>query len=567
MTPNPAPNLLCFGDNLTFLKDTSLFPDESVDLIYLDPPFNSRRAYNILFKDVDGIPAPAQIQAFEDTWQWDADARDKYLEIQAVAPAPLVELLRGLESFLRHSEMFAYLVQMAVRLVQLHRVLKKTGTLYLHCDPTASHHLRMVLDAIFGPHQFVNEIIWKRQSAHSDIGQGAKHLGRLHDVIFLYAKGLLRRWNMQYQPYSEEYIRKFYRYVDEDTGRRYCLDNLTGPGAERKGNPKYEFLGFEKYWRYSKEKMEELYRQGRVVQRRPGATPRYKRYLDEMPGVPIQDLWTDISPVQSQAAERLGYPTQKPLALLERIVRLSSSPGDVVLDPFCGCGTTIDAVEQVNREEKGKRNRRWIGVDITHLAITLIKHRLSRYRPLPRYEVHGEPLDVGSARFLAEKNRFQFEYWVLGLVGARPWGGEPKKGRDTGIDGVRYFVDEKGKPPKRILFQVKSGRVGVKDIRDFRGTVEREKAQIGSFITLEEPTRDMRREAAAAGIYHSPGLNKNYPRLQILTIEELLADPDKPNPHCLRIPPGENPTFAKPPSHETNDTAESPDFLSEYNSQ
>lgn len=541
-------NLLCYGDNLTFLKNGALFPNECIDLIYLDPPFNSKRPYNVLFKDVDGTPSAAQIKAFDDTWQWDQDAADKLLEIQAVAPSPLVELLKELQGFLGHSEMYAYLVQMAVRLVQLHRLLKPTGSLYLHCDPTASHYLKMVLDGIFGARYFLNEITWKRSSAHSDIKQGMRRCGRIRDILLLYTKSVRHTWNPVYVPYDESYIKAFYRHVEPETGRRYRLGDLTAgkPG----GDTLYEWKGKRpykrRYWAYGREKMEQFEREGRLIYTGRGM-PCYKRYLDEMPGVPVQDLWDDIP--YAATKERLGYPTQKPIGLLKRVVTLSSNPGDVILDPFCGCGTTIDAVETINREKDkdGKRPkpRQWIGIDVTHLAIHLIKHRLTRFTPPPRYEVVGEPADLAGARFLAQKDRFQFQFWALGLVGARAWGGVERKGADTGIDGVRYFTDDPSGKPKTVLAQVKSGHVKAGGIRDFRGVLERQRAAIGLFLTLENPTKDMKAEAAAAGHYHSPGFHKDYPRLQILTIAELLADPEPTNPRCLRIPAGSDLTFHK----------------------
>jgi DNA modification methylase len=411
-------DFLCYGDNLTFLKNVNLFPDECVDLIYLDPPFNSKRPYNVLFKDVDGTPSAAQIKAFDDTWQWDRDAADKLLEIQAVAPAPLVELLRALQGFLGHSEMYAYLVQMAVRLVQLHRVLKPTGSLYLHCDPTASHYLKMVLDAIFGAKHYLNEITWKRSFAHSDTKQGMRRCGRIRDILLLYVKTIRYTWNPVYIPYDESYVNGFYCHEEPKTGRRYQLTDLTA--AKPGGDTSYEWRGKKPYkgrfWAYSKKNMEQFERAGRLVYTKSGM-PRYKRYLDEMPGVPVQDLWDDIP--YAGPKERLGYQTQKPLELLKRIVMLSSNPGDVILDPFCGCGTTIDAVETINREKdsdgKRTRPRRWIGIDLTHLAIHLIKHRLTRFSPPVRYEVLGEPADLAGAHFLAQKDRFQFKFWALGV--------------------------------------------------------------------------------------------------------------------------------------------------------
>ena len=266
--------------------------------------------------------------------------------------------------------------------------------------------------------------------------------------------------------------------------------------------------------------------------------PHYKRYLDEMPGVSLQDIWDDINPAMGR--ENLGYPTQKPTELLRRIVLLGSNPGEVVLDPFCGCGTAIDAVETVNRERRGKK-RRWIGIDITHLSVGLIKHRLTRFNPPPEYQVLGEPANLSAAQTLAREDPYQFQFWALGLIGARPVGHTKKKGADKGVDGIRYFMDGKDQGAwqiKRMLVQVKGGHTGSSDIRDLAGTLGREQAELGVFLTLEEPTQRMRTEAAEAGMYLSPWNGQNYPKMQILTIAELLADPHRPNPGCLRVPGG-----------------------------
>ena len=323
-----AANLLFFGDNLRVLREN--FAAESVDLVYLDPPFNSERDYNVLFKE-HGAESEAQIRAFEDYWHWDLEAERTYRELTAVdaesrgIPGRLVSLTESLRGFLGTSDMMAYLVMMAIRLAELRRVLKPTGSLYLHCDPTASHYLKLILDAVFGPTYFKNEIIWKRSSAHSDTKQGRRQYGRIHDVIFYYTKSDRWAWNPQYTVYDAEYVEQFYKFVDKETGRQYTLGDLTGPGGAAKGNPKYEVMGVTRYWRFSRQKMDELRAQGRIVQSSPGSVPRYKRFLDEMPGVPLQDVWTDLDPVASQASERMGYPTQKPVALLERIVSASSN--------------------------------------------------------------------------------------------------------------------------------------------------------------------------------------------------------------------------------------------------
>lgn len=520
MTHKPiTQNTLFYGDNLPILRD--YIPAESIDLIYLDPPFNSQRTYNVLFKHESGREAEAQIAAFEDTWHWNQSAQAIYVELTTQAPDTVGQMVAALYNFVGPSQMMAYLVMMAARLVELHRVLKPTGSLYLHCDPTASHYLKMVMDAIFGVQNFRNEIIWKRSSAHSDTKQGAQHYGRITDTILFYSKGDRVIWNPQYAPYDENYIERDYRRVDPD-GRRYRLSDMSGPGGAAKGNPFYEVMGVSRHWRFTKEKMEELIQQGRVIQTRPGAVPQYKRYLDEMPGVPVQNLWDDISVINNRSKEMLGYPTQKPVALLERILAVSSNPGDVVLDPFCGCGTTIAAAQ--------KLGRRWIGIDITHLSIALQKYRLKDAFDLQAgtdYHVIGEPVSLDSARQLAQDDRFQFQWWALSLIQARPQGGDVgskqgKKGADKGIDGVISFIDDHTNRPKRILIQVKSGKVSSRDIRDLVGTINREKAEMGIFLTLEEPTRDMRTEAVTAGYYTSPGWNQNYPTIQILTIAELL---------------------------------------------
>ncbi len=504
-------NVLYYGDNLEILKNREYFPDECVDLIYLDPPFNSKKDYNILFKENRGVESEAQIKAFTDSWHWTQAAQDTYQDIVVNGPTKVGTLIGALNETLGHNDVMAYLVMMTARLIELHRVLKPTGSLYLHCDPVASHYLKLVLDQIFSPVNFRNEIIWKRSSAHSDIGQGAKHMGRLHDIIFFYSKSDEFTCNMEFLPYDEEYTSNFYRHIEPGTGRKYTLDNIAGPMGAAKGNPYYEFLGVTRYWRYSKERMQKLFEQGRIVQSKPGAVPRYKRYLDEMQGVPLQDIWDDLQPIGAQAKERLGYPTQKPQALLERIINYSSNEGDIVLDPFCGCGTAVVAAQ--------KLGRKWIGIDVTHLAINLMRVRLKDSFNI-KAEVIGEPADLAGAKELASQpDKYQFQWWALGLIGARP-AGEKKKGADKGIDGVISFLDDPTDKPKRAIVQVKSGHVHVKDIRELITVASKE--AMGIFITLEEPTKDMKVEAVAAGCYHSPIWNKDYPRIQILTIEELL---------------------------------------------
>lgn len=503
------PNALVYGDNLDVLR--RYIPDESVDLVYLDPPFNSNATYNVLFKDKSGESSAAQIEAFGDTWHWDQVAAATMHEVLR-AGGPAAEAVVAFERLLGTNDMLAYLAMMAARLVELRRVLKSTGSIYLHCDPTSSHYLKILMDATFGAEHFLTEIVWKRSSAHSDTKQGRRQHGRIHDVILVYSRGSSWTWNPVYTPYDQSYVDQFYRHIDPDSGRRYRLGDLTGPGGAAKGNPSYEVMGVTRYWRFSKAKMEKLIAEGRVIQTRPGAVPAYKRYLDEMPGVPLQDLWSDIPPIGPQAAERLGYPTQKPLALLERIISASSNPGNVVLDPFCGCGTTVAAAQ--------KLGRRWIGIDVTHLAIGLMRKRLTdSFGDAAQFKVYGEPTTEQDAAELAETEPYQFQWWALSLVGASPM--DRKKGADKGIDGRLYFVDSADGRAKTVIISVKAGKLQAGYVRDLRGVIEREGATIGVLLSLNAPTGPMRAEAAAAGLYDSPW--GSHPRLQIITVGELLA--------------------------------------------
>jgi site-specific DNA-methyltransferase (adenine-specific) len=500
-------NKLFYGDNLDVLREQ--VTDESVDLVYLDPPFNSNANYSILFKDKGGQGNDAQIEAFGDTWTWGDSAEDAYDRVLRSGYTGASELLRAMRTFLGDNDMMAYLAMMAVRLIELHRVLKPTGSLYLHCDPTASHYLKLLLDGVFGAQRFVNEIIWKRSHAHSDAKQGAKHYGRQTDTILFYSKSPERVWNPLYTGYDQGYLDRDYRRVDEE-GRRYRLDNIQGPGGAEKGNPLYEVMGVIRHWRYSKHRMQELIEAGRIIQTQPGAVPQYKRYLDEMPGVPVQNLFDDIPVINNRSKEMLGYPTQKPLALLERIIGASSNEGDVVLDPFCGCGTAVHAAQ--------KLGRKWIGIDVTHLAIHLIERRLKDAFPGIVYEVHGTPKDLASAQDLAARDKHQFELWALAQVDAQPWKGG-RKGPDGGIDGIIYFKPD-GKRTEKAIVEVKGGGTGVKDIGRLAQVMEREKAPLGVFVTAEPPTRAMEKDAAAVGRFEDEW-GRTYPRLQIITLAEL----------------------------------------------
>lgn len=502
-------NQLYYGDNLDVLRRH--VKDESVDLVYLDPPFNSNANYNVLFAAKDGHESTAQIQAFEDTWQWDEGASRQFSETVEQGGA-VADVLLALQRFIPASDMLAYLVMMAPRLMELRRALKPTGSLYLHCDPTASHYLKMLLDSVFGGSQFRNDITWKRaDTVKGNFGQGSKFFDRNTDSILFYAKSDLQYFSQQFTPYTQEYLDTSYNHIEENTGRRYQLISMTGPGGAAKGNPEYDVLGVSRYWRYSREKMQQLLDTGMVVQNNPGSVPRRKLYLDEGKGVPVQSLWDDIPALHSQSKERLGYPTQKPLALLERIINASSRPGDVVLDPFCGCGTTISAAQKLDRT--------WIGIDVTHLAIGLIKTRLrDAFGDAAQFEVIGEPTTAEEAAELAHTDKYQFQWWALTLVGARP--AEQKKGADKGIDGRLYFHDG-GTQTRQIIFSVKGGHLKATDLRDLRGVIDREKADIGVLLSFETPTKLMRQEAASAGFYTSPW--GKHARLQLFTVAELLA--------------------------------------------
>ncbi len=507
-------NQLYFGDNLSILREH--IPDESVDLIYLDPPFNSNATYNVLFKERSGEDSAAQITAFDDTWHWTIDSERAYQEVVLRGPDKLGRLLQAMREFLGQNDMMAYLTMMAQRLLELYRVLKPTGSIYLHCDPTASHYLKLLMDAVFGAEYVRREIIWQRAQAHG----GATNFNAVHDTLLYYAKTRQPTWNPQYLPHTAEYIDSHYKLTDPD-GRRYQLVAAHGAGsgsARRFGDQILE-PPQGRHWAWDQERIDQLMAEDRIVFTRTG-TPRYKRYLDDTPGRPAADIWTDISPVNSQAAERIGYPTQKPEALLERIISASSNEGDLVLDPFCGCGTAVAVAERLKR--------RWIGIDITHLAVSLMKHRLQDTfgAELSEYKVVGLPQDVASARALATESehdgRYQFEYWALGLVDARPATG--KKGADSGVDGYINFFDDNSGKAKRIIVQVKSGKVNRGQIATLKGDMEREKAALGLFVTLEAPTQPMIEEAVTAGFYEPEGLPGNqYPKVQILTIDELLS--------------------------------------------
>lgn len=527
------PDTLYYGDNLEVLRD---FPSECVDLVYLDPPFNSNRSYNVLFKEAKGTEAEAQIEAFGDTWTWGQHASEVYEEIVSRGD-DVGRLLQAFVQALTRNDVTAYLTMMAPRLVELRRVMKPTASIYLHCDPTASHYLKVLMDAVFGVKNFRNEIIWKRTHAHS----GVRGFGRVHDVILTYQRSAEAVWNTQRTAYSDSYKENFFRHTD--AVGRYRLTILTGSGT-RNGESGKPWRGYDptkvgRHWAvpgYLRnmvaggaemgvlEALDALDAMGRVVMPKEGASPSFKQYLDDMGGVELQDVWTDIPPLSAASKERLGYDTQKPEALLERIISASSNPGDVVLDPFCGCGTATVAAHRLDR--------RWIGIDVTTLAVGLMQRRLADAFPQDfespeAVPVDGYPADEEGAQALADRDKYQFQFWAVAKLGATARGGENRKGMDRGIDGVTTFPErdgpDLGNPIRyeQVIISVKGGGTGPRDVRDLRGTIEREKAPIGVLVTRDKPTREMVRDAAAAGIYTSPWDGKTFARIQIITAGDI----------------------------------------------
>jgi len=508
---------LFFGDNLNILRDE--IKSESINLVYLDPPFNSKKDYNLLFKTPKGHDSDAQISAFDDTWHWGEQAEREFSELLHQENTDISEMIQSMRRFLKESDMMAYLVMMANRLLELHRVLKPNGSLYLHCDPTASHYLKIVLDTVFGAENFRNEIVWKRASAHNDPNK----YGNVHDVIFFYSKTKNYVWNSQYTPYSQEYLDA--EWNELPSGRRYKVENMLDPQNRM---AEFDFMGTVARWRTNYEGMMEHWNapqtevpnsHGRIKLGKDGKPTKRCRiiFLDEMKGVPLQTWWDDIISLRGGSTERLGYPTQKPLSLLERIIQASSNEGDVVLDPFCGCGTAVHAAETLKRE--------WIGIDITHLAISLIEKRMKDAFPNISFQIYGTPTDFEGARNLAERDKYQFQWWACSLVNAQPFQGK-KKGSDGGIDGLIFFQDDTS-GAKKIIVSVKGGEhVSVTMVKDLIATVEREKAAIGLFVTLAEPTKPMITEAVSAGFYQSP--KGEFPKIQILTIDDLLSGKAKP---------------------------------------
>ena len=533
-------NRLYYGDNLEVLRDQSQFPDECVDLIYLDPPFNSNAGYNVLFKSASGSGADASIEAFDDTWTWGASAKEALLDIESGTNRPLTVMMQAMHSAIGENPLMAYLAMMAVRLVELHRVLKPTGSLYLHCDPTASHYLKLVLDAVFGAENFRNEIIWRRTSSSNN----PRRWGPVHDTIMFYSRSGEFGWNPVKMPLSQAYLDSKYRHTDERG--TYRLSDLTASGI-RAGDSGKPWRGFDpnstsRHWGVpsaivaslsdrsdlnSQEKLD-LLDANDFIYWTPGrggkpGFPQLKRYQTD--GQNIQDVIDDIPPINSQAAERLGYPTQKPRALLERIIAASSNPGDVVLDPFCGCGTAVDAAQKLGRQ--------WRGIDVTHIAIGMIEDRMRSGYPGIEFETLGVPKDLASAERLAAEDPHQFQQWVCWQVGGYP---REKKGGDKGVDG--WFNYEWVDPDRPGVRSIKTGVISVKAgdnvnpamVRDLGQVMKRDGHQFGLFIMKAMPTKGMREEAESHPLVETPfggdtQQAKRYPALQIVTLAQFFHGP------------------------------------------
>ena len=494
-------NTLYFGDNLRVLREN--IADESVDLVYLDPPFKSDSNYNLLFKK-GRATAPAQILTFKDTWSWTTESESAYAHLLK-GPTEVAAIIKGMRESLGTSSAMAYNVMMGIRLIELHRVLKSTGSLYLHCDPTASHYIKVLLDAVFGPSNFRNEVTWKRSSAHND----GKRYGNIADTILFYTKSEKYTWNVIHIPYTDEYIRK--SFVHKDGRGVYKNADLTAEHLAGKGY-KYEFGGHMRTWTHPIETMRRLEADGMIHwPKKEGGIPRYKIYLKDAKGVPLQNVWTDIQPVSG--AEKTGYQTQKPLKLLDRILRSSSNPGDTVLDPFCGCGTTVHAAQHLGRK--------WIGIDITHLAISLIETRMDAAFG-ERPAVVGLPTTIDEAEELARRDRFQFERWAVTAVpGVHP---NQRQVADGGADAIGYMEiglgDGKKRMEAKVIVSVKSGKnLNPAMVRELAGSLDTLNADLGVFVCLGRPSRSMMSAAASSGVFTTP-VGAEYPRVQIYTMED-----------------------------------------------
>lgn len=517
---------LYYGDNLELLRNRRFVRDESVDLCYIDPPFNSKRRYNQIYNNI-GYEDRAQAGAFIDVHTWNDHAIQCYRDIihneGSRYNEQTIELIRGYYAVLKEpSSLLAYLVTMTARIAEIHRVLKPTGCFYLHCDSAASHYLKMIVDSVFLPTggNYLNEIIWKRvHTVKGNFGQGSQFFGPNTDTIFFYSKSESYFFKQPFSAYSKEYLAKFYKFVEPD-GRRYRLISMIGPGGAAKGNPEYKFMGVTRYWRYSQKKMQELSDSDMIVQKKPGAVPQRKLYLEKGKGVAVQSLWEDIQAVSFTAAEREGYPTQKPVALLKRIIETSTVEGDLILDAYCGCGTTIAVAQSLNR--------RWIGMDITYQAIATVLNRLEKDNPafdLRNIIQDGMPKDMKSADALVHKRddrlRKEFEKWAILTYCNNKAIINEKKGADKGIDGLTYILIGDSKTAKMVL-QAKSGAVSREDIAKLQGDMGN--AEMATLISYAEPTKPMREKAKSAGIYTHELTGKVCDKIRIVTVRQMIEE-------------------------------------------
>ena len=493
------------GDNLEEMRK---FPDACVDLIATDPPFNSKRDYFVPYRDAQGQEPDSLVKAFTDTWAWGNAAEDACRHLIVEEGRQIGDTIQGLQQFLDETPMMAYLVMMAIRIVEMHRILKPTGALYLHCDPSASHYLKIILDAIFGSDNFRNEIVWKRRLDTHNLS--TSHMGRNHDIVFYYGKSPQASYRIQYTPYASDYIKSAYKH--EDAKGLYRLLPCTN---ESGGNKPYSFRGITRAWRFSEENMKQMYKSDLLVQLREGGPYYYKKYLSEAKGVPLQDIWTDIAPVRGRAS--IGYPTQKPLALYQRIIEASSNKGALVLDPFCGCGTTLMAAEA--------QGRQWIGIDLTYLATGAVKIQIEKLFPNLRDSVilTGTPEDETTALALARTDPAGFEEWCVTHV--LKFKSNAKRGADGGIDGTFTFPIGKVKGRQaygKMVAQVKGGNYTLSQVRDFRTAMQNAKADLGVFVVTREPTRGMLDESRRAGTYQidAGGFTVSIPCLHIYQIQD-----------------------------------------------
>ena len=550
-------NRLLYGDNLPILRER--IKDESVDLIYLDPPFNSNRSYNVLFKSKSGEESQAQIEAFDDTWSWSQQADAQYEElVSGGSPIKVADAMQAMRKLLGTNDVLAYLVMMTARLVELHSVLKPTGSLYLHCDPTASHYLKVILDAIFGPTNFRNEIIWRRTGTHGKV----KRFGPTHDVILFYAKSTEYKYNRQRKRYMKKHVQEYFEQDEKGWRTKYYGNVLTGSGL-RGGESGKPWMGFDpsargRHWAIpgallehvdedltdlsQHQKLDRLYQLGYIKIVKDHAWPIYEHYIQPDDGTAAPDIWAyqpytegtvfgtdqgidaDVRWLNPKDGERLGYPTQKPLGLLERIIRASSDEGDVVLDPFCGCGTAVDAAQ--------KLGRKWIGIDVTTLSVDLIQRRLKwTYGEgvAKTYKVEGIPTDIEGAERLFAHNAFEFERWVVLRIDGEP---NQRQVGDRGVDGrIRFFADKD--QFGQVLVSVKGGKqLNPAMVRDLVGTVQQEGAEMGLLVTMAKPTPGMIKAAKGSGSYLLPMTGSYYPKVQIISVQELLAHkvPNMPTP-------------------------------------